>query len=305
MPRYAHFGLYFTPAQVESASKHRTHAPYAAAWTALDTLQPSDPIAAAVIQGLRWRFQDDAEAGEEAVRKLLNGIGLEGGGDYLTALWSGAALAHTVELVRDHPAFAAHTSPWMNRFAERIDQLNLTPNNAGFVDHIWLGLVNLLAGIVLEDDRRFEQGTAIFQKTIREDVRPEGYLPRAVEGHDGGSLWRQLLASGALVLMAEAAAHVGVDLWNVESRGISVITAASYSLYYYYYPDQWRWDPMNEELARPLFQEWSGFIEIANRHARLRDVRLMLDELRPFFNPAAGGLTTLSHCEPPRRGLFG
>jgi hypothetical protein len=303
MPRYSHFGLYFTPEQVQSARKNQSREPLAGAWAALNNLHPAEPLAAAVADGLRWRFQD--AAGETAAATLLKGTGLSGGGDYLTALMEAVALAQAAELVRDHPAFAPHAESWLHTFSERVALLNLPPAGTGFVESLWLGLVNLLTGIVLQDDTRFGMGETVFRQTIRDEVRPEGYLPRAVEGGDGGSLWRQILSAGALTLMAEAAAHVDVDLWNVESRGISAITAASYSLYYFYYPTQWRWDTMSEEQAKPLFREWGGFIEIAHRRTRLRDIQLLMDELRPFNNPYMGGLTTLSHGQAARRGLFG
>ena len=304
MPRYSHFGLYFTPEHVQSVNKNPSREPFAGALAALQTLHPDAPLAATIADGLRGRILNDADAGARAVTHLMNGAGLSGNGDYLSALMDGAALAQAAELLRDHPAFAPHLDGWLSVFAERVAQLNLTPEGAGFVEHVWLGLVNLLAGIVLEDDARFEMGESVFRQTIRDEIRPQGFLPRAVEGEDGGSLWRQLLAAGALTLMAEAAAQVGVDLWSVDSRGISTITAAAYSLYYYYYPTQWRWDTLTEEQAKPLFKQWGGFIEIVNRRAQLRDVKILLDEQRPFFNPYMGGLTTLTHA-PARRGLFG
>lgn len=305
MPRYTHFGLYFTPTHVQKAQKARSNEPLQSAWSALETLQPPDPLGQTMTDGLRWRFLADTAAGERAAALVANGVGLNRSKGVLEALLETAGLAQAAELLHDHPAFTAYQARWLAQFGQHMDALNETMEGADFVETIWLGLVNLLAGIVLEDDARFEAGAAVYRQVILNDVRPEGFLPRAVEGGDGGSLLRQLLASGALTLMAEAASHVGVDLWSIESRGISAVTAASYTLYYYYYPDQWRWDVMTEAQAKPLFQTWSSFIEITHQHAGLRDVKLMLNELRPYFNPVMGGLTTLSHGAPARRGLFG
>jgi hypothetical protein len=106
------------------------------------------------------------------------------------------------------------------------------------------------------------------------------------------------------VLMAEATSHIGIDLWGYSARGVSVVTAASYLLYYYYYPDQWRWDTIAEVEAKYLFEENGAFLEILNRRTRPKDLKLLLDELRPIYN-LPGGQTTLTHGLPARKGLFG
>ena len=159
--------------------------------------------------------------------------------------------------------------------------------------------------MVLEDETRLAAGADIYRETISHDVRPEGYLPLIVEGEDGGSLYRQLRAVEALVLTAEAAAHVGLDLWGFNARGVSVITAAAYMTYYYYYPASWRWDAIAEPDAKALFKSHSAYVEMVNYHAVQKDLQLLLKELRPLYSPPAGGLTTLTHGSPPRRGLFG
>lgn len=139
------------------------------------------------------------------------------------------------------------------------------------------------------------------------DRGPEGHLPAAVEGGDEASLQRQFFVVGALVCMAEAATHAGIDLWGYNYRGISVTTAAAYITYYYYYPTQWRWATIAEEPAKALFKDAGSFLEIVYRHARPHDLKLLLEEQRPLFNAALGGLTTLTHAVPvkERRGLFG
>ena len=159
---------------------------------------------------------------------------------------------------------------------------------------------------MLDANDRFEAGCEVFRHTI-EQVRPEGYLPAAVEGEDEASFHRQFFVVAALVCMAEAAGHAGVDLWNYNYRGISVITAAAYITYYYYYPTQWRWATIAEEPAKALFKDAGSFLEMVNRHARPHDLKLLLEEQRPLFNSALGGLTTLTHAQAAkeRRGLFG
>jgi hypothetical protein len=54
-----------------------------------------------------------------------------------------------------------------------------------------------------------------------------------------------------------------------------------------------------------LYREHGAFLEMVNRRARPRTIQTLLDELRPCFNATGGGLTTLTHALPARRGLFG
>ncbi len=307
MTHFQHFGLYFTPDHVERALKNRDHEPFQAAWALLlDT--DSHPAAPASIQlnGLLYRFNDDLAAGQEAVEALQSGIGLydDDAPLELEALAMNVILAQCFELVRDHPAWTAETqTAWLQQYTAQVDAFNHVAN-LPLVERIWLGLVNIAAGVVLEDEIRLEAGATIYRETIDNDIRPEGYLPLAVEGSDGGSLYRQLFSVNALVLMAEVASHIGLDLWGYTSRGISVVTAASYLIYYYYYPDQWRWDSVSQEEVAELFRTNGAFLEMVNLHARPKDLKLLLDDLRPLYS-LNGGLTTLSHALPNRRGLFG
>lgn len=322
MPNHLHCGLYFTTEHIQQAQKYRDHEPFKTAWAFFD--QANAPSRGKIERDVLWpalhyRLNNQHQAGEKSILALENEINREMSENHFEALTSAVMLAHTFELVRDHPTFSPDAqSRWLTRFVQRVDQLNSTAemvdlkavlpdtmSGMRFVEHIWLGLLNIVAGIVLEDDARFESGATIYRHIIEYHIRPEGYLPRAVEGEDGGSLERQLLSVAALVLMAEAAKQVGIDLWNYASRGISIITAASYCIYFYYYPDQWRWDTTSEEQSKALYQELGGFLEIVNAHARPKDIKLMFEEMRPFYNPFAGGLTTLTHALPPKRGVFG
>ncbi len=313
MPNYSHYGLYFNAQQVLQAQQKREREPLKTAWAFFD--QPDTPIHDLLWDALHYRLNNQQQAGEAAAVVLQEGAGLKATQTRFEALTSAVMLAHAYELVRDHEAFSDEAqAAWRSRFAQRVDRLSgemptesdaETPHPEQFVEYIWLGLLHLVAGIVLEDDAHFEAGVDIYHDIIDHHVRPEGYLPHAVEGENGGSLERQLLAVNALVLMAEAAKQVGLNLWDYSSRGISVITAASYGIYYYYYPEQWRWDTVNEEQAKALYKIYGGFCEIVNIHTPLRDSKMMLDELRPLYNPICGGLTTLTHGLRLKKGLFG
>ncbi len=299
MPTFTHSGLYFTDQHIQTARKHRDQEPFTAAWALLNDSAPADSLTAALWNGFRYRLDDNAGAAQNAIITLQSGAGLDGA-DF-KAVEHAITLAHSYELIRDYfPRDTEHI--WRERFAAQVVHLN-SQLQFNFVEHLWLGLLNVVAGIALEDETRFESGVETFQQTIQNEIRPEGYLPRAVEGGDDGSLTRQLLSVGALVLMAEAAAHVGVDLWSYTSRGISVTTAAAYCIYYYYYPDKWRWGSITQ--AVPPYHDYGAFLEIVNLRAHPKDLKLLLDERRPFFSPVGGGLTTLTHGLPPRRRLFG
>jgi hypothetical protein len=118
-----------------------------------------------------------------------------------------------------------------------------------------------------------------------------------------------LLSTQALILTAEAAAHAGTNLWDFQHRSISAMTPTPYLLYYYYYPEKWRWDVgLEGEDVKALYRRHAGFWEMAQHRAPNRDRKILLDELRPIYDTWGGGLTTLTHCNetaPKRRGLFG
>lgn len=314
MPTFQHFGLYFTPDHLQQAHKHAAREPFQSAWDNLthfdyarrDTVQAA--LSTLLMSAFGYRVAGGREVGEDAALVLQSGLGLDRAqyATYFDALCGAVTLAHAAELLRDHPAFVPNGSKWLHAYRLFVDQFQTLPPESTIVEQIWLGFLNLVSGILLDADDRFQNGCAVFRHTI-EQVRPEGYLPAAVEGGDAASFQRQFYAVAALVCMAEAAAHVGVDLWNYNFRGISVTTAAAYITYYYYYPNQWRWASLAEEPARTLFKHAGSFLEFVYHHARPQDLKLLLDEQRPLFNPALGGLTTLTHALPARerRGLFG
>ena len=311
MPNFQHSGLYFTPDHVQAAHEHLNKEPFKSAWDFLnkhtpttDSLNDTDLM----LHAFHFRLSGNHESGETVSHALQSSYGLDinAYATYFDALAGGITLAHAAELVRDHATFASGLSSWSADYTNFCDQLQHPPETASVIDHIWLGFLNLVSGIVLDADDRFEAGCEAFRHTIAQ-IRPEGYLPTAVDGGDAASFQRQFLVVSALVCMAEAATHAGVDLWAYNFRGISVTTAAAYITYYYYYPTHWRWATVTDEPIKALFQQGGSFLEMVNHRARPHDLKLLLDEQRPMFNPALGGLTTLTHAVPAkeRRGLFG
>lgn len=311
MPNFQHCGLYFTPDHIQAAHEYVNREPFQSAWMFLSTQTLGEHIAHdsdLILHAYRYKLSNNHESGEQVVRALQAGYGLDinAYSTYFDALVTAVTLAHAAELVRDQADFAPTLSAWQSDYANFVDQLQHTPENSTILDHIWLGFLNLVSGIVLDADDRFEAGCEVFRQTIAQ-IRPEGYLPAAVEVEGQESLHRQFFAVAALVCMAEAATHAGVDLWNYNYRGISVVTAAAYITYYYYYPTQWHWGTIDEEPTKALFTDYGSFLEMVNYHARPTDLKLLLDEQRPLFSAALGGLTTLTHGIPAkeRRGLFG
>nr|MCU0476272.1 hypothetical protein [Anaerolineae bacterium] len=109
---------------------------------------------------------------------------------------------------------------------------------------------------------------------------------------------------------AEVAAHAGIDLWGYELRSVSLMTAAFYPLYYYYYPEKWKWaEGISIDAAQQMFRQNAAFLEIINRRRpNVHAINLIVDELRPIIDPLGGGAVTLTHhpAPPPkRRGWFG
>lgn len=299
-----HFGLYFTGEETENARKNASQEPFANAWTRLRDFHPLDVLTLTQLNGLRYRLENDMAAGDRAL-ELLPQIKLDDTSS-ITAIASTVTLAQCMELVRDHEHF---DPTGFDTFAARVEQLNEMQPAAHF-EQLWLNLLNLVAGIVLERVEWFDRAVEVFKETIRSEVHPEGYISRDVQYKDSTSaLYRMLLSAQALILTAEAATHAGENLWAFEHRSVSAMTPTPYLLYYYYYPEKWRWDAgLQTEDVKVLYRSHAGFWEMAQRRTPSRDRKILLDELRPIYDTWGGGLTTLTHAGEivvKRRGLFG
>lgn len=312
-----HCGLYFTKKHILRARKYRSHLPYSDAWNMLLNTEQTVPLAVLQWGGLRYRFDDNVDAGEEVLPNLnadmfTNAIHeslLGGTTEFRDVVCGVVALSHCFELLHDHPAYTRQQrARWLGLYSDFVGDLRLSVKEPTALETFWLGTLNIVAGIVLENKDWFDTGVAVFQHAINDSIHPEGYVLSVVDVEDGRSLEYQISAVMALVLSAEAASHVGTDLWDHRTRGVSVLTAAAYPLYYYFYPETWPWDAddITQEQVTRIFMNYGGFLEIINGHYErpLRAIRLILDDLRPVYHCHGGGLTTLSHASS-RRGLFG
>lgn len=311
-----HYALTFTPKHVSQARKAANRPPFDAAWQRLDRpLTGGDSLEITLTLALRWRFKDDADAAEQAVERLRHLLGEALPPDPLDALAGMIPLGQCIEMLRDHTAGdAAALRDTYNARMTTLEQRH--PDDAPtIVQHLWLAAARTAAGIVLEDEARFETGTAALIDAVDNEVHPEGYLRQVVTlGPEARALHSQVLGVQALTLIAEMADHVGRDLWRYEKRGVGVTTATTYPLYYYFYPEKWLWsgeqyrpsEGVNEDDARRIFNRHNGFLELANRRydKPLHAIQLMLTDMRPVFDRHGGGHVTLTHALPERRGLF-
>src|SRR5262245_11098432 len=68
-----HAGIYFTDEHIQQAQKNRDSEPYAAAWARLHEMSEADGLIAAQLNGLRYRFEGNDDAGEKTVDLLRHG----------------------------------------------------------------------------------------------------------------------------------------------------------------------------------------------------------------------------------------
>lgn len=304
-----HFGLYFGPEQVHYAQENRDHEPLLAAWLMLRDRSQTGTTAI-LWHAFRYLFNEDLRAGESAISALEQAVTnvTVARKHLINATGEAIMLAQAFEMLRRHPAMdAAAQRRFIDALNAKAAELQNSPERDLHVEELWLAALQMVSGIVMEQVVLFDAAVDLFQRTIAEEVRPQGHIPKAVNGTDGGAYTRQLLSSVALVLMAEAASQVGVDLWAYSVRGVSVMTTAVYPIYYYYTTERWKWDAhLQPEDVQRLFARYSGYLEMVYRRMRHKDLKTLLDDLRPVFSPHAGGLTTLTHAQIERkRGLFG
>ena len=307
-----HIGLTFTADHIRLAQENRDSDAISKAIHYLTSTTSEDPIVSSQLASLRYCFLDDDASGVQAIEMLQQ------------AEWSSTVIHYhetarklvvwlsVIEAVRQHPAWADQQQAWFNALRQQLVVLDHALDESNRLDVLWSGVLHIAAGIVLDDDALFNRGTDIYRLSIKEYIHPEGYLKGIVDVHDAVDTYRlQLSGTGALVLMAEMAEHVGVDLWSIDNRGITPTTATAYLLYYYYYPEKWKWDnSLTNEITETIIKSKGAFIEIVNRRAPLRGADIFLDDLRPLFGMYCGGLTTLTHGIPvpqkkKRWGLFG
>jgi len=305
-----HCGLYLTPEQVREAINHREREPFKAAFDRMNA-DVFTGTASVVRAGFLWKLYQNAEAGAAALYPLETMMAEIPAPDrpLIDTIGETVALAQAFELLRDHPASESTLQTrWLDAFAARREWLMTQGSRASYVETLWMALLNMAAGVVLDQPKLLRDQITFFEAAVRDDVRPQGFIPKAVDGKDGGSVIRQVRAASALILMAELAAVSGenIDLWSYSVRGVSAVTAAIYGIYYFYISTKWKWDDaITPEHVQDVFKQYGGYLEMVYRRTQLKDVKTVLGDLRPMWDVFGGGYTTITHAVAARKGLFG
>lgn len=308
-----HNGLLFDPELIQSVQDNKKTEPTTAAIDFMLTATPDSPLAIAQLAGLRYQFLDDKQAGQLVLDTLQNESITEGKLSYLETLQHTLAWLSVVESVRLHPAWGASHDNILEAIHNLVSNLSSLPEaEMTLLDKFWLGALNIGAAVVYENEKLLKHGREIYQAAVDHHIHPEGYLKGLVDAEDVTDTYQiQVSGTCALVLAAEMAERAGVDLWSIENRGITPITATTYLMYYYYYPDKWKWETdLTSDLTETIIKSQGAFIEIVNRRSPIRGIDIMLEDHRPLFSTYYGGLATLTHGTPApskkkRWGLFG
>lgn len=319
---FPHYGLIFTAEHAQTAHQHQAAAPFHQAWTLLDTHQPLTDFDHLLIKAFRYRLRDDQAAGDWVAHDLNTdhtwGSVDQQAESVIAQAKAFFALSQAYELAREHPQLAS--SDGLDRHHQKFDALPL-PAEDDFISGLWYSVARMAGGVVLEDQTLIDASADYFRQIINTEIHPEGNFRTAVKvDPESQSLTNQVFGTQALVLIAEMAEYIGLDLWGYENRGVSALTAATYTVFYFFYPDQWRWNGseyrpsagVSHEFGASLFRNNGGFIEIiARRYNKpLKAVTMALDSLRPIYDVYGGGVVTLTHAIPTkpsrnrRRWLF-
>ncbi|MBC8170222.1 MAG: alginate lyase family protein [Anaerolineae bacterium] len=308
MVSFQHYGLFFAPAQVAAAQKYAKREPYQLAWEQLHQPPLADPISALLWEAFRYRFDEDKAVGAQAAEQLLNDLQVAPAASFLDQMMVLLVRAQIFELVRDHPAATeALQDRWLLKFGQQIEHLNETQPST-YVEQIWLALLKMAAGVVLEHEDLIQDSAAFYRQVIETAIHPRGYLLPLTESTAETGLQHTLLALKGLVLLAECGQQIGLDLWQYSQRNVSLVTAGLYPLYYYFYPEKWQWtDGLDQPEAERLFRLHGSYLEPLNRHIGkpTRAIDLILKDLRPVVDVQGGGMLTLSHGVVIGRGPFG
>lgn len=285
-------GLFHREADLQLARGNLQREPIRGALARLEAADP-DPLARAHLSALRGQLYGELEAGYRAADAFKEADIICGSGNQLEDIKRSLGWLSLMAMLRDHPAWEASwrdaIAPMLSRFEEEDDKLRA----------LWLGALRLAVGILLENEREIESGAAVYRAAVEQLIHPEGFLKGIADVADApGRYEAQVSGCCALVIMAEMA-PVGLDLWSFESRAVGIITAATYTHFYYFFPEKWRWE---EELTlartQAIMRREGAFMELVNRRNPPQGIEQFLAEQRPLFCAWGGGLTTLTHGLP-------
>ena len=139
-------------------------------------------------------------------------------------------------LLRDTPEFEPAARLRIRAWLAQLDRLRgreRTPAGRGEISgrnnhHYLRGSVDMAWGALAGDEASFRHGVGAYLDALR-DMRADGSLPLETRRR-ARALWYQRHALASLVVMAEIAAHQGLDLWGTSIDGKSVHTAVRFLL---------------------------------------------------------------------------
>jgi len=296
-------GLFHTEADLRLARDNREREPIRSALARLET-PAADPLAGAQLSALRGQLFEAPEAGYRAAT-ALNEADLRFTGD-LESIKRALGWLSAAAMLRDHPAWEASWRADIAVMLEALDAAGVEAEDK--LREFWLGALTMAAGILLESAEEIERGAAVYRRAVDQQIHPEGFFRGIADIADGEQLYEaQVSATGALVLLAEMAGRVGLDLWTYDSRAVSIFTAATYTHFYYFFPEKWRWEAdLSRERTAAIMRREGAFMELVNRRGPPQGIEQFLAEQRPLFCAWGGGLTTLTHgLLPPKKRRWG
>jgi len=252
---------------------------------------PADPLARAQLLALRYLLWADAADGRAAAA-LLPVAPLLPATAAPSALQRQLGWLDVLAMLREQAGARAYLAALPQLSAQ------LPPPSAVAepLPRFWTAAVTLAAGMLLDDAGLQAAAATEYRAAIDQHIHPEGYFKGIVDGDDARQSYAaQLSATAALVQMAQMAAQIELDLWGYNKRAVSVITAATYTFYYYFFPERWRWQAgLQRSDTTAIMREQGAFYEMVQCRSPLRGGEQLLAEQRPFFSCSAGA-TTLTH----------
>ena len=296
--------LLFSASDLQLARENQASEIVRSALPALDS-QPEDALALAQLQALRYLFYQDAAAGGLAVELAQARDPGAGDRDDLSVLQRSFGWLTAMAMLRDHPDWSGGAQAYRATAGAAPQQLDdAAADDGALLRALWQAVVAMAAGILLEEDRLVQRAASVYRRVVDQHIHPEGFFKGLVDVDGARQTYQaQFAATGALALLSEMARQAGEDLWSYHNRAVSANTAATYTFYYYFFPERWRWEEgLSRELTMSIMRRQGAYFEMVNRRSPLRGGEELFAEQRPLFSAIAGGLTTLTHgLKPPAK----
>ena len=289
-------GLFHSEADLRRARSSLEREPIRSALEQLNK-EDADPLARAQKVALHGQLFAAPEAGYRAAAALNEAEFMIGGSLDLDGIKRALSWLAVAAMLRDHPAWEAS---WRDQIADGLSGVSETGEALG---KLWLAALTMAAGVLLESDENIKRGAAVYRRAVARQIHPEGYFRGITDIAEGQQLYEaQVSATAALVSLAAMAGQVGLDLWSYDSRAVSISTAATYTHFYYFFPEKWRWEKrLTRERTQAIMRREGAFMELVNRRAPPQGIEQFLAEQRPLFCAWGGGMTTLTHGLAPEK----